>query len=70
MELVEEFARSIQQLMRRAYSDMPSEYQDRLMREHFISGLWKSVQQMVILQDPDNFQNAVRIAKSMEYNDE
>ena len=57
-------------MTRRAYSDMPSEYQDRLMREHFISGLRKSVQRMVILQDPDNFQNAVRIAKSMEYNDE
>ena len=70
VESVEEFARSIQQLTRRAYSDMPSEYQDRLMREHFISGLRKSVQRMVILQDPDTFQNAVRIAKSMEYNDE
>ena len=70
VESVEEFAKSIQQLTRRAYSDMPSEYQDRLMREHFISGLRKSVQRMVILQDPDNFQNAVRIAKSMEYNDE
>ena len=54
IESVEEVSRSMQQLTRRAFSDMPSEYQDRLMREHFISGLRKSVQRMVILQDPDN----------------
>ena len=34
-----DFGREIQQLVRKAYADMPVNHQDTLMREHFINGL-------------------------------
>eukprot|EP00112_Aurelia_sp_Birch-Aquarium-sp1_P024200 Seg753.4 transcript_id=Seg753.4/GoldUCD/mRNA.D3Y31 product="hypothetical protein" protein_id=Seg753.4/GoldUCD/D3Y31 len=69
-ESVDEFSRSIQILTRRAYADMPATHQDTLMREHFISGLRKSIQRLLNLKDPETFSEAVRVAKGIEYNDE
>ena len=38
-ESAADFGRDVQQLVRRAYSGMPIEHQDTLMREHFVNDL-------------------------------
>ncbi|XP_070570959.1 uncharacterized protein [Ptychodera flava] len=69
-EPVEEFARIIQRLTLRAHMDMPREFQSELMREHFIRGLRSSLKRMVMSKDPVTFEEAVRVAKAEECNEE
>ena len=43
---------------------------NRLMKEHFRARLRKSIQRLVTLRDPDNFQSLARTAKGVKFNDE
>ena len=40
------------------------------MKEHFRARLRKSIQRLVTLRDPDNFQSLARTAKGVKFNDE
>ena len=65
-----DFGRTIQQLVRRAHADMPGEYQDTLMREHFINGLRPGLKRMVLLADPTTFLKAMEVARREEINEQ
>ena len=54
----EDFGREIQQLVRRAYAEMPVKHQDTLMREHFVNGLCPALKKIVLISDPKDFQKA------------
>lgn len=66
----EDFGREIQQLVRRAYAEMPVEHQDTLMREHFVNGLRPALKRIVLISDPKDFQKALEVAKREEINDQ
>ena len=66
----EDFGREIQQLVRRAYAEMPVEHQDTLMREHFVNGLRPTLKRIVLISDPKDFQKALEVAKREEINDQ
>ena len=46
-ESAEDFGMVIQQLVRRAYTEMPLEHQATLMREHFVNGLRSTLKRIV-----------------------
>ena len=69
-ESAEDFGRVIQQLVRRAYSEMPLEHQTTLMREHFVNGLRPSLKCIVLISDPSDFNKALEVAKREEINDQ
>ena len=56
----EDFGREIQQLVRRAYAEMPVEHQDTLMCEHFVNGLRPALKRIVLISDPKDFQRLWR----------
>ena len=68
-ESAEDFGRVIQQLVRRAYTEMPLEHQAALMREHFVNGLRPALKRIVLISDPSDFNKAVEVAKREEIND-
>ena len=68
-ESAEDFGRVIQQLVRRAYTEMPLEHQATLMREHFVNGLRPALKRIVLISDPSDFNKAVEVAKREEIND-
>ena len=47
-ESATDFGRVIQQLVRRAYSEMPLEHQDTLMRELFVNGLRPDLKRIIL----------------------
>ena len=69
-ESAEDFGREIQILVRRAYSEMPTEHQDTLMREHFVNGLRPLLKRIVLISDPKDFAKAMEVAKREEINDQ
>ena len=69
-ESANDFGREIQQLVRKAYADMPVNHQDTLMREHFINGLRPSLRRLVLIGDPSKFEDALTIARREEIHDE
>ncbi len=68
-ETAADFGRDVQQLVRRAYAEMPVEHQDTLMREHFVNGLRPELKRMVLISDPKSFNKALELAKREEIND-
>ncbi len=70
MESSDDFGREIQQLLRRAYADMPVEHQDTLMREHFVNGLRPEIKRIVLIADPKTFLKAMELAKREEINEQ
>ena len=69
-ESADDFGRDIQQLVRRAYAEMPVEHQDTLMREHFVNGLRPDLKRIVLISDPRTFQQAMDLAKREEINEQ
>ena len=68
-ESAADFGRDVQQLVRRAYSGMPVEHQDTMVREHFINGLRPQPKRMVLIADPQTFTKALQIARREEINE-
>ena len=66
----DDFGRSIQQLVRRAYAEMPVEHQDTLMREHFVNWLRPDLKRIVLISDPKSFTQALELAKWEEINNQ
>ena len=69
-ESAADFGRDVQQLVRRAYSGMPVEHQDTLMREHFVNGLRPEIKRIVLIADPETFNKALQIARREEINEQ
>eukprot|EP00794_Sanderia_malayensis_P013535 gene13535-biopygen10802 len=69
-ESAADFGREIQQLVRRAHSEVPGEHQDTLMREHFVNGLRPELKRIVLISDPKSFTRAVEVAKREEINEQ
>ena len=69
-ESAADFGRDVQQLVRRAYSGMPVEHQDTLMREHFVNGLRPELKRIVLIADPETFNKALQIARREEINEQ
>ena len=69
-ESADDFGRVIQQLVRRAYAEMPLEHQDTLMREHFVNGLRPDLKRIILITDPKTFNQAVDVAKREEINEQ
>ncbi len=69
-ESAADFGRVIQQLVRRAYAEMPLEHQDTLMREHFVNGLRPDLKRIILISDPKTFNQAVDVAKREEINEQ
>ena len=69
-EPADDFGWSIQQLVRCAYTEMPVEHQDTLMREHFVNGLRPDLKRIVLISDPKSFTQALELAKWEEINDQ
>eukprot|EP00794_Sanderia_malayensis_P004315 gene4315-biopygen3502 len=69
-ESAADFGREIQQLVRRAHSEMPGEHQDTLMREHFLNGLRPELKRIVLISGPKSFARAVEVAKREEINEQ
>ena len=69
-EPADDFGRSIQQLVRRPYVEMPIEHQDTLMREHFVNGLRPDLKRIMLISDPKGFTQALELAKREEINDQ
>lgn len=69
-EAANDFGRAIQQLVRRAYSEMPIEHQDTLIREHFVNCLRPELKRIVLISDPKTFNKALDLAKREEINDQ
>ena len=68
-EPVEDFARAIQDLTRRAHSTMAATEQELLCREHFLHGLRSQLKRLVLVSNPQTFTDAISVAKREEYND-
>ena len=68
-EPVEDFARAIQDLTRRAHSTMAATEQELLCREHFLHGLRPQLKRLVLVSNPQSFSEAISVAKREEYND-
>ena len=66
----EDFGREIQQLVRRAYAEMPVEHQDTLVRVYFVNGLRPTLKRIVLISDPKDFQKNLEVAKREEINDQ
>ena len=69
-ESANDFGRAIQQLVRRAFSEMPIEHQDTLMREHFVNGLRPELKRIVLISDPKTFNKTLDLAKREEINEQ
>ena len=69
-ESAADFGRDVQQLVRRAYSGMPVEHQNTLMREHFVNGLRPEIKRIVLIADPETFNKALQIARREEINEQ
>jgi len=69
-ESASDFGRAIQLLVRRAYAEMPLEHQDTLMREHYVNGLRPDLKRIVLISDPQTFNNALDLAKREEINEQ
>ena len=69
-ESAADFGRDVQQLVWRAYSGMPVEHQDVLMREHFVNGLRPELKRIVLIADPETFNKALQIARREEINEQ
>ena len=68
-EPVEDFARAIQDLTRRAHLTMAATEQELLCREHFLHGLRPQLKRLVLVSNPQTFTDAISVVKREEYND-
>ena len=64
------FGWDVQQLAHRAYSGMPVEHQDTMMREHFVNGLHPELKRIVLITDPETFNKVLQIAKREDINEQ
>ena len=69
-ETANDFGRGIQQLVHRAYAEIPVEHQDTLMREHFVNGLRPKLKRIVLISDPKTFSQALALEKKAEINEQ
>lgn len=69
-ENVEDYGSSILKLARRAHGGVSLDEHDRLVMEHFLQGLRPELRRYVMMADPQSFEQAFRIAKREECNEQ